>query len=255
MMRAEQPLPSELEGVGIEERLGGPVDLNLQFTAENGHQVPLSSFFHAGKPVLLDLVYYQCPMLCNRVLNGQTAALKELAWTAGQEFEVVTVSINPAETFDLAKHKKEVYLDSYGRSTNGWHFLADYQGNVKRLADQVGFRYRYVAAQEQYAHSAAILILTPDGRVSRYLYGINFKQRDLHLALNEASEGRLGSTIDKVVFYCFHWDPQARSYVLFAQNVMRVGGALVATVLGLFLLTLFRRERHRPTPEDWVAAK
>jgi Uncharacterized protein SCO1/SenC/PrrC, involved in biogenesis of respiratory and photosynthetic systems len=151
---AEETLPPQLEGVGIVEKLGSPVDLNLQFTAENGYQVPLSSFFHKDKPVLLNLVYYSCPMLCNLVLNGQTQVLHDVAWTPGEEFEVVTISIDPTEMFNLAAKKKQQYLESYGRPTHGWHFLTDYKGNVKKLAEQVGFNYKYDDRQQQFAHAA-----------------------------------------------------------------------------------------------------
>src|SRR5207245_2155385 len=148
------------------------------------------SFFQSGKPVILDLVYYSCPMLCNLLLNGQTSSLRELDWTPGKEFEVVTISINPSETFNLAQQKREQYVTSYGRQTTGWHFLTDYQGNAKKLADQTGFHYKYDERQQQYAHAAAITVLTPAGKIARYLYGIKFKQRDLRLALTEAKEGR-----------------------------------------------------------------
>jgi len=146
-------LPPALEGVDVVEHIGQKVDLDLQFTAENGYQVPLRQYFAKGKPVLLNFVYYRCPMLCNLVLNGQTAALRELAWTAGKEFEIVTISIAPDEQFNLARAKKKFYLETYGReaAADGWHFLTDYEGNTKRLADQVGFNYRWDAKTEQWA--------------------------------------------------------------------------------------------------------
>jgi protein SCO1/2 len=244
LLRAVEPLPAELQGVGIEEKLGAQIDLNLTFTAENGYQVPLKQFFAKGKPVLLNLVYYQCPMLCNLILNAQTSTLREIPWTPGREFEIVTISIDPTETFELAARKKQSYLASYDRPAPGWHFLADYQGNAKRLADQVGFHYRWDPKTEQFAHAATIMFLTPDGRVSRYLYGIRFPARDVRLALTEASQSKLALSVDRLLLYCFHYDPQARSYVLAAGNVMRGGGVLIVVVLGFVLWRLWRFERR-----------
>jgi len=253
-LSAEETLPRELEGVGIDEKLGAKIDLDLQFTAENGYQVPLRNFFRSGKPVILNLVYYSCPMLCNLVLNGQTAVLREIPWTPGDQFEVVSVSISPQDNFSLAAKKKQFYMESYGKPVNaGWHFLTDFQGNAKRLADQVGFHYRWDDRTEQIAHVAAILVLTPDGRMSRYLYGIKFKPRDLRLALTEASEGKLGSTTDKLLLFCFHYDPTAKSYVPFARNLMRAGGILIVLIMGFVLAHLWRRERKtRPADQPLV---
>ncbi len=241
-LAADQPLPPELRGVGVDEHLGQGVDLNLTFTAEDGYPVPLRSFFHQNRPVLLNLVYYSCPMLCTLVLNGQTAALKNVPWTPGNEFEVVTISIDPTDTFDLAQRKRASYLESYGRPAAGWHFLTDDHGNAKKLADQLGFRYRYDESQKQYAHPAVVMILTPEGKVSRYLYGINFSPRDLRLALTEASESKFSLSTDRILLYCFHYDPQTHGYVLFATNLMRAGGLLTVLILGFVLLRLWRRE-------------
>lgn len=242
-LRAEQSLPAELEGVGVEEKLGQTVDLNLTFIAENGYPVALRDFFHKGRPVILNLVYYSCPMLCNMVLNGQTTALRELPGTPGRDFEVVTISIDPTETFDLAQRKRAAYLESYGRSTTGWHFLVDRDGNAKKLAEQAGFHYRLDEKTGQYAHAAAIMVLTPEGKLSRYLYGIKFSPRDLRLALAEAAGSKFWFSTDRVLLYCFHYDPQARGYVLFATNIMRAGAALTVLILGAMLLRLWRRER------------
>ncbi len=241
-LAADQPLPPELRGVGVDEHLGQSVDLGLTFTGEDGYAVPLGSFFHQGRPVLLNLVYYSCPMLCTLVLNGQTAALKNIPWTAGNQFELVTISIDPRDTFDLAQRKRASYLESYGRPAAGWHFLTDDRGNAKKLADQLGFHYRYDERQKQYAHPAVVMILTPEGKVSRYLYGINFSPRDMRLALAEASESKFSLSTDRILLYCFHYDPKAHGYVLFATNLMRAGGLLTVLVLGFVLLRLWRRE-------------
>lgn len=243
----QNTLPTELEGVGVDEKLGARVNLDLEFTAENGYQAPLRKYFGSGRPVVLNLVYYKCPMLCNLVLNAQTKVLRELQWTVGREFEIVTVSIDPQEMFDLAQSKKKWYLEQYGRydAASAWHFLTDYQGNAKRLAEQVGFNYRWDARTEQWSHAAAVMVLTPDGRVSRYLYGIQYRERDMRLALTEASEGKLGTMGDKLLLYCFHYDPAAKSYVPFARNIMKLGGAATVLVLGLFLSAMWRRERGK----------
>ncbi len=243
-LRADQSLPPELQGVGVDEHLDRQIDLNLTFTGENGYPVALKQFFHKGRPVILNLVYYSCPMLCNMILNGQTAALKQISGTPGKEFEIVTISIDPSETFNLAQQKRAVYLEHYGRETTGWHFLTDDQGNVKKLAGQVGFHYRYDEKQSQYAHPAVITLLTPEGKISRYLYGIKFNPRDLRLALAEASESKFGLSVDRVLLYCFHYDPQARGYVLFASNLMRAGGAVTVLIIMLVLLRYWRRERE-----------
>ena len=211
---------------------------------EDGYQVPLKQYFHKGQPVLLNLVYYPCPMLCNLMLNGQTSTLREIPWTPGKEFEIVTISIDPTETFELAAQKKAAYLASYERPAPGWHFLADHDGNAKKLADQVGFHYRYDDQTGQYAHAAVIMFLTPEGKVSRYLYGIQFKARDLRLALTEASQAKFGLSVDRLLLYCFHYDPQARGYVLFATNVMRGGGVLTVLILGFVLWRMWRFEKR-----------
>jgi protein SCO1/2 len=247
--------PRELEGVGIEERLGQKIDLSLEFIGEDGYPHPLREYFSSGKPVILNLVYYSCPMLCTLVLNGQTEALREIPQTAGKEFEIVTISIDPTESYKLALSKKAAYLASYERSARGWHFLADYRNNVARLAEQVGFRYRWDDRSKQYAHAAAIMILSPEGMVSRYLYGVRFKPFDLRLAIAEAASGKTGIS-DRILLYCFHYDPAARSYALVAMSIMRAGGALALLVLGFALFRLWRRERLRAsTPSPMVTAK
>lgn len=236
-------LPREMKGVGIEEKLGQKVDLNLSFVGEGGKLHHLGDYFASGRPVILNLVYYKCPMLCNLTLNAQVSVLKELAWSPGKEFDVVTISIDPTETSEMAQEKKSAYMSNFDRPVSGgWHFLVDYQGNVKKLAEQVGFRYNYDAVQKQYAHSAAIMVLTPQGMVSRYLYGIKFKERDLRLALTEAAQDKFGMSFEKLLLMCYHYDPSAKSYVLMATNVMRLGGVLVVLILGFVLFRFWRHE-------------
>jgi protein SCO1/2 len=237
--------PPQLMDVGIEERLGSSIDLNLTFVAENGYPVTLREFFHKGRPVILNLVYYNCPMLCTLVLNAQIEAMRAIPWTPGDEYEVVTISIDPRENFGDARKKRAVYLGSYERPAPGWHFLTDYQGSVQRLAKQVGFSYRYDKAQEQYAHPAAIMVLTPQGRMARYLYGIRYAAKDLRFALAEASEGRATMAFEKILLFCYHYDPRAGRYVWFALNFMRLGGILTVALIGFYLRRLFRAERLR----------
>lgn len=246
--------PPELAGVEVEEHLGAQLDLDLQFTAEDGYQYPLRKYFASGRPVILNLVYYTCPMLCNLVLNGQVAALRKIDWTPGKEYEIVTISIDPTENYAIARSKKATYLESYERPAPGWHFLTDYNGSVARLAKQVGFSYKLDEKTGQYAHPAVIYVITPEGKVSRYLYGINFKPFDIRLALVEAAKEKFGLSAEKFLLYCFHYDPAAKSYTLFARNVMRIGGVLSMLILGLALFILWRRERL-PSTHLMVNAK
>jgi protein SCO1/2 len=238
----------ELEGVQVDEHLGAQIDLDLRFTAEDGYQHSLREYFSSGRPVILNLVYYTCPMLCNLVLNGQVAALRKIDWTPGKEYEVVTISIDPTENYAIAKSKKATYLESYERPAPGWHFLTDYNGSVARLASQVGFNYKLDERTGQYAHAAVIFVLTPEGKVSRYLYGINFKPFDIRLALVEAAKEKFGASFESFLLYCFHYDPAAKSYTLFARNIMRIGGLITLLILGLILLRLWRRDRAPSTP-------
>ncbi|MDX2266923.1 MAG: SCO family protein [Bryobacter sp.] len=244
----------ETEGTGVDEKLGQKIDLNLTFTGEDGYPHPLKEYFADGRPVILNLVYYTCPMLCNLTLNGQVAVLRELAWTPGKEFTVVTISIDPTETFEIARNKKQAYLSNFDKPASaGWHFLTDHQGNVKKLADQVGFRYRLDEKQEQYAHPSAIMVLSPEGMVSRYLYGIKFRERDLRLALTEAAKEKFGLTVERILLMCYHYDPNSKSYVMFATNFMRLGGLVVMIVLALFLFRMWRNDLLRQAPPAGAA--
>jgi protein SCO1/2 len=236
-------LPLRAEGVRIEEKLGREMDLRLTFRDEEGKLVALQDFFRQRRPVILNLVYYNCPMLCNLILNAQTQVMREISWTPGQEYEIVTISIDPAETPQLAREKKAVQVASYGRPAPGWHFLTDHDGHAKTLAELMGFHYRYDPIQKQYAHPAAVMILTPQGKVARYLYGVRYGARDVRFALAEASENRTTMALEKLLLLCYQYDPQANSYVLFARNFMRAGGALTVLALGVFLWRMFRAER------------
>ena len=243
---ADPVLPKELDGVGVDEKLGDKIDLSLEFMATDGYPKPLSNYFGKGRPVILNLVYYTCPMLCNLVLNGQVNVLREIPWTPGTEYDIVTISIDPTETWNLANEKRATMLSSFDRPAPGWHFFTDYNSNVKKLAEQVGWRYKYDPRGKQYAHSSAIMVLTPEGKISRYLYGIKYKPRDVRLALAEASEEKVGMTFERVLLMCFHYDPSAGSYVAFATNFMKLGGVLTMALIGFFLYRMWRSERRVP---------
>ena len=243
-----EEIPKALEEVGITEHLDAKLPMELEFRDEDGISVTLGSFFDGDRPVILTLNYYRCPMLCGLMLNGLVDGLEQLEWTPGQEFEIVTVSINPLETPALAKEKKQNYIKRYGRPSAmaGWHFLTGREPEIDRLAETVGFRFVYDPVEQQYAHAAAIFVCTPDGRVARYLYGIEYPSKRLKLGLLEASEGKIGSTLDQLILYCYHYDPSNRRYSPVAMNIMRVGGGATASILAVALgIFWFREWRQR----------
>jgi protein SCO1/2 len=242
-----EPLPKDLEGVGITEHPGAKLPLDVEFKDEDGGTVRLGRYFTGDRPVILTLGYYRCPMLCTLVLNSLVDGLRDLPWTPGREFEVVTVSIDPTETPTLARLKKQNYLEEYARpgAASGWHFLTGREENIRKLADAVGFGYRYVPERGQYAHAAAIFVATPDGRLAKVLYGVVYQPKTVRLALTEAGEGKVGTTADQLLLYCFHYDAQEGRYVLAAQNIMRFGGASTALIVGLWLAVSWRRGTHK----------
>ena len=239
--------PGLLKQVGIDQRLNQQVPLDLVFTDETGRDVPLGEFF-GKRPVILALVYYECPMLCTQVLNGVVSALGVLTFDAGREYDVIAVSINPKETPALAAQKKQAYLDRYKRphTAAGWHFLTGKEENIRQLAAAVGFRYAFDEEIQQYAHGAGVEILTPRGVVSKYFYGIEYSPRDLKFGLIEASEDRIGSAIENVLLLCYHYDPATGQYGASAIAAVRIGA--VATVLAFltFLFVSLRKERTAP---------
>lgn len=242
--------PPALEGVGIDQRLDGQVPLDLSFRDEAGRAVRLSDFF-GKRPVLLALVYYDCPMLCTQVLNGLLSALNVVSFDAGKEFEVVIVSFDPREKPADAAAKKAAYLSRYRRpaADAGWHFLTGEAKAIAALAEAVGFRYRYDEALNQFAHASAVYVLTPSGRLSRYFFGIEYAPRDLRLAFVEAAGSRIGTPVDQVLLYCFHYDPKAGRYGAVIVNIVRLAGAATVAVLGLSIALLSRRRRRlQPVP-------
>lgn len=243
---AQTVLPNILKKVGFDQRLNAHVPLDLPFTDDEGEHVTLGKYF-GDRPVVLVMAYYRCPMLCTQVLNGLVQGLRETPFTAGKDFEVVTVSFDPHETTDLAAAKKRSYLHSYGKpdSANGWHFLTGDQESITRLTRAVGFRYQYDALSDQYAHAAGIMLLTPTGKISRYFYDVHYSGRDLRLGLVEASRNKIGSPIDQILLFCFHYDPTAGKYGAAIMNLIRAGGVLTMLCLGLMFGLLVRGERAR----------
>lgn len=235
--------PSALEAVTVEERLGETLPLDLDLVDDQGRAVKLGDYFGKGRPVILNLGYYGCPMLCGLVLNGLTKGLKNMPFQPGREYDVVSVTIDPKEDTALAKDKRESVLDELGpvKGGQGWYFHTAAEADIKKLAEATGFGYRWDEATKQWAHAAVIILISPEGKISRYLYGIEFPPGDLRLGLLEASEGKVGSTVDRILLFCFHYDSEAKGYVLFARNMMKLGGALTLVTLGTFLLVLRRR--------------
>ncbi len=239
-------LPKAFEGVGIDEQLGEHVPMDLTFTDETGATVTLGDFFDGERPVALNLVYFNCPMLCSLVLDGFTKTLEQMEWTPGEEFDVVTVSFASDETPELAARAKERYLMVLDRpeAARGWHFLTGSEENIRALTDAVGFRFKWVEESQEYAHPTALILLGGDGKITRYLHGMQYKPRDVRTALVEASAGKVGTTVDQIILYCFRYDADANSYVADAVSLMKLAGFLTIIVLGLFLFIFWRRERR-----------
>jgi protein SCO1 len=239
-----QAKPGLLSKVGIDQHLNQQIPLDLPFTDETGREVRLGEFF-GKRPVVLALVYYECPMLCTQVLNGMVSALGVLTFDVGREFDVIAVSINPKETPGLAAQKKQAYLERYQRpqTAAGWHFLTGKEENIRRLAAAVGFRYAFDEKIQQYAHGAGIEVLTPRGVLSKYFYGIEFSPRDLKFGVMEASEERIGTAIDNALLLCYHYDPATGTYGAAAIGAVRIGGVATLLAIGSFLFVSLRKER------------
>jgi protein SCO1/2 len=239
-------LPPLLRGVSIDQRLNTEVPLNLTFRDETGEPVALSNYFR-GKPVVLVLAYYRCPRLCTEVLNGLLDSLKGIPLNAGDQFNVVVVSFDARESSALAAAKKQSYVESYGRpgTAGGWHFLTGEQDSIDRLTDAVGFHYAYDPKSDQFAHASGIMVLTPQGKIARYFYGIKYSARDLRLGLVEAADNKIGSPVDRLLLFCFHYDPATGKYTATVMNLVRLGGVLTLLTLGLFFIAMWRRERRK----------
>lgn len=245
--RAPVGLPKALNGVGIDQKLNEQLPLDLTLKNENGESVKLGDYF-GKKPVVLSLVYYQCPMLCNQILNGMVTAFRVMSFAPGKEFEVVTISFDPRETPELAAAKKKTYVDYFpedkrAAAAAGWHFLTADEASIERITKAVGFRYHWDEATNQFAHASAVYVATPQGRLARYFYGIEYAPRDLRLGLIEAAENKIGSPVDQLLLYCFHYDPATGKYGAAVMNLMRVGGVITVIALVALLFSLRRRSR------------
>lgn len=240
-------LPDEFDNAGIDEKLGATLPADLVFLNEKGDEIRLGSYFDGERPVLLNLVYHDCPMLCNLVVQGLTNSMAQMSWVPGQEFDVVTVSFNAAEGPEMAAKAKEHALDMLGKpeAGAGWHFLTGTRASIDRLTDAVGFQYEWVEDQNAFAHPSALMFVSGERMLSRYIYGIEYNPRDVRTALVEASEGKIGTTVDQVILYCFQYDPDKNSYVPHAFNLMKLGGLLTMVALGSMLFIFWRRESRR----------
>lgn len=251
--RGEQPagvLEPPFEGIGFDQNPGAPVPQDLVFLDESGSEVRLGDFL-GRRPVILSLAYYRCPMLCTLVLNGLASSMRGLGLEAGADFTVVTVSIDPRETPQLAEATRRSYLKEYGRpdALHAWRFLTGRQESIAALAAAAGFRYAWDATTEQYAHPSGIIVLTPDGRISRYLLGVEYAPRDLRLALVEASEGRIGTVVDRLLLLCYRYDPATGRYGAAALGLMRAGGVITMLAMAAFVVVMLRRDARRARAE------
>ncbi len=244
--RAQPMLPPSLREVRFDQRLDEQVPPDLVFRDESGRSVRLGDYF-GRRPIILVLAYYKCPMLCTQVLNGLVRCLLDVPLVMGRDYEVVTVSFDPRETPELAAAKKATYLERYGRpgAEAGWHFLTGDAGPIEQLTKAVGFCYHYDAKNDQYAHASGIMILTPGGRTSRYFYDVNYSPRDVRLGLVEASDNKIGSPVDHVLLFCFHYDPAEGKYGAAVMNFVRLGGVLTVLAIGGMMFVLWRQGRRR----------
>lgn len=232
--------------VGIDQKLGAQVALELTLRDEHGRTVRLGDYFHS-QPVVLTLVYFRCPMLCNQVLNGVLKTSQAVPLEMGRDYQVISVSIDPKETPEMAADKKEQYVKRYrrGGAADGWHFLTADQATIDSIAETVGFRYQYDPRTDQYAHGSGIMVLTPDGHLSRYLYGIDYHPTDLRLALVESSAGSIGSPVEQFLLLCYHYDPATGKYGFLIHRVIQLAGSATVLGLGVFLVRMYRQERQR----------
>ena len=242
-------LPKVLQEVGIKQKLGEQLPLETEFKDANGNVVKLGEYFGKGKPVILALVYYECPMLCNEVLNGLTGSLKGISFDAGKEFDVIAISFDARENEkpNLAKNKKESYLARYGRAggENGWHFLTGTQESIDAVTEAVGFGYVYDEKTNQFAHAGGVMIVTPEGKLSRYYYGIDYEPRQLKFGIMDSGQSKVGNPAEQLLLYCFHYDPSTGKYGLSILRVIRIAG--VATILGIagMMLVFWRRNKRK----------
>jgi protein SCO1/2 len=240
----------ELQRLNVIEHVGQTIPLDVRLVDDQGQNKVVGDYFKSGKPVMVVMAYYTCPMLCTLVLNGLGEAMRTMSLQAPRDFTIVTVSIDPRDTAALAAAKKKNYIANVGRDglENGWWFSVTEATESRRLADALGFNYFWDEPNKQYAHPAVIMVLTPEAKISRYLYGIEFKTNDVKMSLLEAAAGKVGTTLDRILLYCYHYDPDKKGYVVLAGNIMKLGGAVTVVLLALFLGLMWTREKlHKKT--------
>ena len=242
-------LPEALKTIGIEQKLGTQMPLDTEFKDEDGRTVKLGNYFNTGRPVIIAFVYYECPMLCSQVLNGLTGSLKGISFDAGKDFDVVAISFDARENdkTDLAKNKKASYVERYGRAgaEKGWHFLTGTQESIDTVTSAAGFKFKWDEKSNQFAHAAGVMIATPDGRLSRYFYGIDYSPKDIKFGLMESSANKVGNPAEQLLLYCYHYDPATGKYGLAILRVMRLGGVLTLVGMGLVGLAFWRRNKRK----------
>ncbi len=235
------------EGIDINEKLGEVIPLDVKFALSTGDSITIGELVQQGKPVLLNPLYYECPMLCGLVVEGVFNAVDQVEWSPGEDYTVISFSIDPKETHEVAAKAKMKYLSQLEeyKAQDGWYFLTGTEEAIIEMTKSVGFNYTEIEQTGEYAHSAAIMFLSPDGMITRYLYGINFDEFDVRNALYEAADGKIGSTVSKVLMYCYQYDPSSDSYVPVAINIMKIGGFVTLLILGIFLSLLWVREKRK----------
>ncbi len=238
--------PKDVQDVGIEEHLGEKIPLDLTFATSEGDSVTLATLMEGNKPVLLNPVYYECPMLCSMVIEAVYSGVSDLKWTPGDEYNIITFSIDPEEDSKLAAATKDSMITKLGRESarEGWYFLSGKEEPIKKLTEAIGFKYKKVEERDQFAHSAAIMFLSPDGTLTRYLYGIEFDEFSLRNALYEAADGEVGSAVERVLLYCYQYDADSNSYVAVAWRIMQLGGFATVLILGIFIGLLWLKEKN-----------
>lgn len=239
--------PEALQGVGVEEKLGEMIPLDAIFSTVEGDSTTLDELLEEGKPVILNPLYFECPMLCGLVIDGMLNVVDDLAWQPGKDYLIISFSIDPNENHELASRYRDKYLSKLNNTNaeKGWYFLTGTKKEIDRVIEATGFRYREVEGTGEYAHSAAIMMLSPEGKITRYLYGISYNEFDVRNALYESADGKIGSTLEKVVMYCYQYDPDSDSYVPVALNIMKLGGLATLIILGIFLTLLWVREKRK----------
>lgn len=256
-------LPEALKTVGIEQKLGVQLPLGTELKDEDGKAVTLANYFNTGRPVILTFVYYECPMLCNQVLNGLTGSLKGMNFDVGKDFDVVAISFDARENEipSLAKNKRANYIERYGRpdSEKGWHFLTGTQAAIDAVTSAAGFSYKWDEKSGQFAHAAGVMVVTPDGKLSRYLYGIDYSPKDLKFAVMESADNKVGNAAEQLLLYCYHYDPATGKYGLAILRVMRAGGVATLAAMGLMAFVFWRRNKRKTAengqrPEDELTA-